>query len=74
MYALSLGVVRGSGEDRRGLLLESGWSRRPSGYTISVMIQSFVPKAWLTKYMGALDVKSRAVEDLRSSIFPEGVV
>lgn len=28
------------------------------GYTISAMIQSFVPKARLTKYMGAPDAKS----------------
>ena len=41
-----------------GFFWKSGWSRRPSGYTISAMIQSFVPKARLTKYMGDPDAKS----------------
>jgi len=40
-----------------GFFWKSGWAF-VLGYTISAMIQSFVPKARLTRYMGAPDAKS----------------
>ncbi|PQJ35950.1 permease [Salinibacter sp. 10B] len=40
-----------------GFFWKSGWAF-VLGYTISAMIQSFVPKARLTKYMGAPDAES----------------
>jgi uncharacterized membrane protein YraQ (UPF0718 family) len=58
--ALDLGVVRRSREAAKtavGFFWKSGWAF-VLGYTISAMIQSFVPKARLTKYMGASDPKS----------------
>ena len=46
-----------------GFFWKSGWAF-VLGYTISAMIQSFVPKARLTKYMGAPDAQSIGLSTL----------
>ena len=46
-----------------GFFWKSGWAF-VLGYTISAMIQSFVPKARLTKYVGAPDAQSIGLSTL----------